>query len=202
MNTQHDNANTFQSEPEGPHRGARPENADRRAARAIGDATRDAEQLLADLPTMHLSDAEAVAHLTNALRRLTDAIEAISGHRQPKPQLSEAEVASVIAAGVPASAFTPAARRRGEDWLVWSALSDEAERQKLDELARIDAFDIVPGLRELVDDLSPRLIDLDLRAVLLSPHEELDGLSPIRWLLTGGDPSTVRSALDGVGEPL
>ena len=187
MNTQHDNANTFQSEPEGPHRGARPENADRRAARAIGDATRD---------------AEAVAHLTNALRRLTDAIEAISGHRQPKPQLSEAEVASVIAAGVPASAFTPAARRRGEDWLVWSALSDEAERQKLDELARIDAFDIVPGLRELVDDLSPRLIDLDLRAVLLSPHEELDGLSPIRWLLTGGDPSTVRSALDGVGEPL
>jgi len=202
MNTHHDNANTFKGEPGGPHRGARPENADRRAARAIGDATRDAEQLLADLPTMRLSDAEAVAHLTNALRRLTDAIEAISGHRQPKPQLSEAEVASVIAAGVPASAFTPAARRRGEDWLVWSALSDEAERQKLDELARIDAFDIVPGLRELVDDLSPRLIDLNLRAVLLSPHEELDGLSPIRWLLTGGDPSPVRSALDGVDEPI
>jgi len=178
-----------------------PEDPDqrRRAARELGDAVRASLRLLQDA-----SGTDPGSHaqkLQCALRDLTNAILAISP-RVPVYPHDEAEIKSLIEAGVPPQVFTSEGRRAAEDWLIWSAIRDQVEREALDHLTRVPLSSLVPGLPEALEALPDTYTDLDARAVLRSPDESLDGLSPIQWLVSNRDPARVVELFNELGRTL
>ncbi len=186
------------AEPSPPHSPARSDHAARAAA--IGDAARDALQLLERLNLAKPVDDDALASEAVAmLRRLTDAVVAVTdelGDARTVQPLSEDQIAFAIQGGVPPHVFADQGRRDAEDWIVWSAVRSDAECRRLDRLADLPFDEVVPGLRAAIDAFPEDFDDLDRHVVLCAPREELDGSSPIQWLLRGGDPSTVLELID------
>src|SRR5690606_6400001 len=102
-------------------------------------------------------------------------------------------------AGIPDDFLGDAARRDAEDWLTWSAVRSAHTIRHLRRLEELTALDIVPGLRDVLDALPPDGDDLQRFNVLRTPFEQLDGASPLHWLLVGGDPATVITAVEHLG---
>lgn len=181
----------------------RPESAAKAAARRIGDATRTAQHLLKAINASTLKPDNAdtasrhCAQLASALQDLVDAITAVSG-TDTGERLTAEEQTALIEAGIPADAFTDEAIQKARDWLVWSSVTDEANRRNLDALADKAAVDIVPGLREVIDAFPDDYLDLDRFTVLTTPDEDLDGLSPISWLPLGRDVGTVTRTIESL----
>jgi len=149
-----------------------------------------------------ISDNDAPLSLESALRRLTEAIRAVRAEvydAPPSRPLTDEEVAFAIQGGVPARVFTAEGRRDAEDWLVWSEIRNEADRQQLDQIADRPLAEVVPGLREVIDSFPNGYTDLDKHAVLRTPDEYLDDLSPIQWLLTGREPAKVVEFIEDLG---
>lgn len=174
-------------------------------ARRIGDAARDARRCLDDLddtpwPQMDtLYYQQAAGALDVVLRELLEAIEAVSALNREATldrPLTDAEKEFVASAGMDPEAYD---REAAEDWLVWSAITTDRERARLDRLTEMTALDILPGLCEVIDAFPDDFIDLDRFAVLRSPMEELGGLTVIQWLLLGGDRHTVASLIASLG---
>ncbi len=164
-----------------------------RAARRIGDATRAAQELLDG--TARASSDRGTTQLEATLRNLVDAITAVWDHGDPHSPTPE-EQAFAIRGGVPASAFTDNGVRQIQDWLAWSALVIDNERRTPDALADRTIFDIVPGLREVIAAFPDDYLDLNRFTFLTTPHEALDGLPPLRWLLLGRDSDAVDRVVD------
>ena len=168
-------------------------------ARRIGDAARDARRCLDDLDDVPWPQMDAFYYQQAAwamdvvLRELLDAIDAVAAAERnvtlDRP-LSDSEKEFIAASGLDSDVDSAAAHKRAEDWLVWSAITTNQHRERLDRLTEMTALDIIPGLREVVAAFPAELIDLDRFTVLRSPAEELGGMTPIQWLLLGGDPRT------------
>jgi len=181
----------------------RPESAAKAAARRIGDATRTAQHALRDIGASSLKPDDAdtarrlCAQLASALQDLVDAITAVSGTDTGERPTAEEQTA-LTEAGIPADAFTDEALQKARDWLVWSAVTDDANRRNLNTLADQAAVDIVPGLREVIDAFPDDYLDLDQFTILTTPDDDLDGLSPISWLLLGRDVGTVTRTIESL----
>lgn len=129
-----------------------------------------------------------------ALRQLLNAIDAVAPrtHRgEQEEELTEEERDFIVSEGLPVMAFTDFARQQGEDWLLWSALRDHAVHIRLDSLTEHSALLIVPELHRVIDAFPPDYTDLEKFRALRRPDEQLDGLSPLRWLLLGRPARTV-----------
>lgn len=176
-------------------------------ARRIGEAARKAQDLLrtveatpqGEIDAFHYVHAASV--LGVALHELLDAISAVTATRRSggTSSLSDEEESFARSAGVRAEALTDERRPRSEDWLVWSAVRDARERAEWEKLAALTAFDVVPGLREVVRAFPDDFTELDMARVMTAPMEELGGASPVRWLLCGGDPGTLVSLIEEFG---
>jgi len=169
-------------------------------AAAIGDANRDARKLLERLGEPDASEQRpTLVEVVAVLRRLIDAIGAVTDDLADAwtvSPLSEEQIAFVIQGGVSPKVFTDQGERDAEDWLVWSAIRSGAERARLNRLSDLPLDEVVPGLRAAVGAFPMDYTDLDRHVVLCAPRESLDGVSPIRWLLQGGDPGTVRELIE------
>jgi len=175
-------------------------------ARRIGDASRAARMCLDELDDTPGPQMDAVYYQQAAwtmdvactmdvvLRELLDAIDAVAAAERnvvlDRP-LTDAETAFVAASGLAPAVHGEADRKQAEDWLVWSAITTNVRREDLDRLTQMTALDVVPSLREVVAAFPADPIDLDRFLVLRSRGEQLGGMTPIQWLLLGGDPRTV-----------
>ena len=158
------------------------------AARAerLGDALRAARAALAriDAGTEDLANPSAVLAV---LRRLVDGIDGI------RPRLAPGELDSftpnekdfIVSAAVPIGELAGQARREAEDWALWWALRNHAVHLRLSELTSLSGNMIVPELHRVVDAFPPAYDELAMYRVLRRPMIELDGLSPMRWLILG-----------------
>jgi len=95
-------------------------------ARLVGEATRVARRLLADVDAVAAGRGDPLAphdaaRLIAVLRELVNAITALSPTPDPAPLTMEEE-SFATAGGVPTSAFTKRGRLDAQDWVVWSAL--------------------------------------------------------------------------------
>jgi len=181
--------------------GARPASEHRKTAREIGNATREAERILDDIAGTSYDGGTAM-RLVSVLRRLTNAIRAVRAEvyeAPPSRPLTDEEMAFAIRGGVPARVFTAEGLRDAEDWLVWSEIRNEVDRQQLDQIADRPLAEVVPGLREAIDAFPSGFTDLDKHAILRTPDEDLDGLSPIQWLLTGREPAKLVEFIEDLG---
>ena len=166
-------------------------------AREIGDAARGAEQLLQSADGRQ-RDAQS---LEDALRRLTSAVRAVTAPLDDAPtagRLTPDELASLTDAGIPPHVFTDDAHRRFEDWLVWSAIYLDEQRRRLDAIAELPLTVVAPGLVEAIAAIPDNYDDVDKHTILCTPDTDLDGLSPIQWLLTRNDPDQVVELLKGL----
>jgi len=175
-----------------------------RAAHRIGEAMREARAVLDDLDATPLAKGDGLFHmqaaavLDVALRELLDAITAATTPTDLSA-LTEEEKSFAIQAGVPAEAFGHDAEREREDWLAWSAIRLTHEREELEHLVELTAFDMVPGLSEVLAAFPPTLDNVERFHLLRTPVEELRGLSPLRWLLNGGNVQAVLTWVDDLG---
>jgi len=177
-------------------------------ARSIGEARRDAHSALDELATTPWPEKNvlfykrATAGLEVALRELLEAIAAAATHpggRTTEVTLTEDQKAAAITAGVPPDVFSDEAEQGRADWLTWSAIRLAQERDDLAHLSELTAFDIVPGLSDVVAAFASDVADLERFHILRAPMEELGGVSPLRWLLTGGDPQLLVTLIDDLG---
>jgi hypothetical protein len=168
-------------------------------ARTITTVNKQARRLLDALDHVDDTDRDmqfykdATSGFEILLRELVRAISAITAaaRREDSPIMTAAARAAAAAGNASGDAFTSESRLAAEDWLLWSALRMDSERAALDQLSATSALLIVPGLLDVLDAFPADYSDLDQFIVLRAPLEELDGYSPIRWLLTGGDIGTV-----------
>lgn len=168
-----------------------PDDNDRFRAAQIGHALRVA-RVVADRAESAPDGTET--QMPAALRQLLNAIDAAASrpHRGEKEvELTAEESDFVVSAGIPVEAFTEFARQQGEDWVLWSALRDHAVHIHLDSLTERSALLIVPELHRVIDAFPPDYTDLDKFRTLRRPDEQLDGLTPLRWLLLGRPARTV-----------
>jgi len=178
-----------------------------RIARRIGEARRDAQSVLDELdatppPEMDaLYYRQATAVLDVVLRELLEAVTAATRplDRTKPATPDEEEMAFAAAAGVPPEAFSDDAAQERDDWLAWSAIRLAQERDDLVRLSELTACDIIPGLREVVEAVRSNFTDVEGFSILRTPMEELDGVSPLRWLLSGGDVQLLVALVDDVG---
>jgi len=132
-----------------------------------------------------------------ALRALVEGIDGI------RPRLAPGELDSftadekdfIVSAAVPIGELTGPARREAEDWALWWALRNHAVHLRLDALTSHSGHMIVPELHSVIDTFPPAYDELDMYRVLRQPMGELDGLSPMRWLILGRPASTVRKII-------
>lgn len=168
-------------------------------ARTITTINKQARRLLDALD--HVDSAErdarfyqdATSGLEILLRELVRAISAITAdaRREHSSVKAAAAQATAVAGDAAGNGFTAESRLVAEDWLLWSALRMDSERAALDQLSATSALLIVPGLLDVLHAFPADYSDLDQFIVLRAPLDELDGYSPIRWLVTGGDVATV-----------
>lgn len=164
------------------------------AARAerLGDALRAARETLARID----ADTEGAADPGRVLAVLRNLFDGIDGIR---PRLAPGELDSftpdekdfIVSAAVPIGELTGLARREAEDWALWWALRNHAVHLRLNELTSHSGHMIVPELHRVVDAFPPAYDELDMYRVLRRPMIELDGLSPMRWLILGRAAHTV-----------
>ncbi len=127
--------------------------------------------------------------LEMALRELLAAIDAIAAFDESEAsRLTLDEQRFAIQAGVDPEAFSDAGHRRAVAWLTWSAISIGKRTRQLNELTKLSAFDIVPGLAKVVEVFPDNFGMVEKYMALQTPRDELDGLTIVQWLLTGGDP--------------
>lgn len=175
-------------------------------ARRVGDAARAVWELLDDTDAARPGrrgdplGRRDITQMRTVLRELVDAISALSPPAHKAPLTAE-ETSPAIPGGVPEAAFTEQARRDGQDWVVWSAIRDDAERRTLDELIAHAIFGVLPGLRDAIDAFPDGYTDLDKYKVLSSPDEALGGLSPVELLLLGCDAVKVTTFIDDLNRP-
>jgi hypothetical protein len=168
-----------------------PDDNDRFCAAQLGHALHVAH-VIAD----HAESAPAghEAQILATLRQLLNAIDAVA----PRPHRGEEEAGLtgdesdfIDSTGIPVTGFTDSARQQAEDWVLWSALRDHAVHIRLDQLAENSALLIIPELHRVIDAFPRHYTDLDKFRFLRRPDEQLDGLSPLRWLLLGRPAPTV-----------
>jgi len=169
-------------------------------ARRIGDAARDARMCLDDLDDVPWPQMDAFYYQQAAwamdvvLRELLDAIDAVATVERnvtlDRP-LTESEKEFIAASGLDPDVHGEGDLEQAADWLVWSAITTNLQREGLDRLTQMTALDVIPGLRDVVAAFPADLTDLDRFTILRSPAEELGGITPIHWLLLGGDLRTV-----------
>ena len=164
---------------------------DRLRAAQLGHALRIA-RVVADKAESAPDGTET--QMPAALRKLLNAIDAVAPrpHRgEQEEELTEKERGFVVSTGIPVTALTDFARQQGEDWVLWTALRDHAVHIHLDQLAEHSALLIIPELHRVIDAFPLDYTDLDKFRALRRPDEQLDGLSPLRWLLLGRPARTV-----------
>jgi len=174
-------------------------------ARRIGDAIREAHDMLDDLDNTPLNQMDLTYYMTAtwildvSLRELLDALAAVTAPYDdaPSTEFTDEEKAFAVEAGL-APAFTGDDVREAQDWLVWSAVRTDASRRSLGRLEDLNPFDVIPGLAEVVAAFPPEYTDLDQFTQLQRPRAELRGLSVIQWLLTGGDVSAAVSVIEEI----
>lgn len=179
-------------------------------ARTITTVNKQARRLLDALDHVDSADRDArfyqnaTSGLEILLRQLVRAISAISAYaqREDSPIRSAAAQATAVARDASGDVLTAESTLAVEDWLLWSALRMDSERAALDQLSATSALLIVPGLLDVLRAFPADYSDLDQFIVLRAPLEELDGYSPIRWLLTGGGIATVVAVIKDLGHPL
>lgn len=173
----------------------------REMARRLGEAARDARHCLDDLDNTPWPEMDARFYmqatwtLDVALRELLEAIEAVTADNQvavPRPTSRESCESPADAGACLSGEST---RSRIEDWLIWSAINAEKERSRADDLAKLTALDLIPGLRAVVNAFPPDLTDVGKLAVLRSPLRELGDVTATQWLLLGGDANTVVASI-------
>lgn len=64
---------------------------------------------------------------------------------------------------------------------------------------QFDGQQVVPGLREIVPAFPGYLHPLSIQRFMTTPHEELDALSPVHWLLRGGPVGVVVTLVEELG---
>jgi hypothetical protein len=168
-----------------------PEQTPAARAERLGNALRAAREILA------LSDtaSDAIDHdaTLTALRTLVDGIDGI------RPRLAAGELDTftqderdfIVSAALPIGELTGPARREAEDWALWWALRNHAVHLRLNELTSHSGHMIVPELHRVIDTFPPAYDELDMYRVLRRPMLELNGLSPMRWLVLGREVSAV-----------
>lgn len=160
-----------------------PEQTPSARAERLGDALRGAREVLARVDA---GSDNPDAALT-ALRALIDGIDGI------RPRLAPGELDSfttdekdfVVSAAVPIEELTGPARREAEDWALWWALRNHAVHLRLDALTSHSGHMIVPELHRVIDAFPPAYDELDMYRILRRPMIELEGLTPMRWLILG-----------------
>lgn len=175
-----------------------PEQTPATRAERLGDALRTARRVLARAHATE--DAPGPEDVLIALSRLVEGIDGI------RPRLAPGELDSftaderdfVVSAAVPIGELTGLARREAEDWALWWALRNHAVHLRLDALTSRSGHMIVPDLHAVIDAFPPAYDELDMYRVLRRPMTELDGLSPMRWLILGRPASTVREIIAGL----
>jgi len=174
------------------------------AARRIGDAARELRSVLDGLDSVPGNRKDVPFHpaatwaLAAGVRELLDAIDTVS-RGVTAPKFTEQEKAFAIEAGISAEIFTDESIRRAQDWLVWSAVREDTVRRHLATLGEMTAIDIVPGLQEVIAAFPPGFKDLDRFELLRTPSEALDGLSPLRWLIVGGEITRAVAVVEDLG---
>jgi len=174
------------------------------AARRIGDAARELCSVLDDLDSVPENQKDAPSQLAATwalavgVRELLDAIDTVS-RGLTAPAFTEQEKAFAIQAGISTDTFTGESLRQAQDWLVWSAVREDTVRRHLERLGEMTAFDIVPGLQEVIAAFPSGFDDLDRFEILRTPSEALDGLSPLRWLIVGGDIARAVAVVEDLG---
>lgn len=162
-----------------------PEQTPSARAERLGEALRAAREILAGVDDG--SDATEPGAVLTALRSLINGIDAI------RPKLAPGEIDSftvdekdfVVSAAVPMGELTGLARREAEDWALWWALRNHAVHLRLDALTSHSGHMIIPELHRVIDAFPPAYDELDIYRILRRPMVELDGLSPMRWLILG-----------------
>lgn len=176
-------------------------------ARTITTVNKQARRLLDALDHVDNADRDArfykdaTSGLEILLRELVRAITAIiaAARREDSPIMTAAAPATAITGDASGDMFTAESRLAAEDWLLWSALRMDSERAALDQLSATSALLIVPGLLDVLRAFPADYSDLDQFIVLRAPLEELDGYSPLRWLLTGRDIATIVARIKNLG---
>jgi len=173
------------------------------AACRIGDAARKLRSVLDGLDSVPENQKDAASHpatwaLAAGVRELLDAIDTVS-RGVTAPEFTEQEKAFAIEAGISADIFTGESIRQAQDWLVWSAVREDTVRRYLERLGEMSAFDIVPGLQDVVAAFPSGFNDLDRFEVLRTPSAALNGLSPLRWLIVGGDITRAVAVVEDLG---
>ncbi len=151
-----------------------------------------------ETPTYYL---EAISVLQHALRDLLEAVETVAPFKRKAgtEASTESDRPFALDAGVPSTVFTEEGQCEAEDWLLWSAIYRTGVTLGLDELAEQPVDAIVPGIQEVICALPQEYDALERFTVLRSPRDELDGLSPIRWLLLGRPAAAVVAAVESLG---
>ena len=172
-----------------------PEQTPAARAERLGDALRAAREVLARVD----GDSDATGHdaALTALRALVEGVDGI------RPRLAPGELDSftrderdfIVSAAVPIGELTGLPRRAAEDWALWWALRNHAVHLRLDALTSHSGHMIVPELHAVIDAFPPAYDELDMYRVLRRPMPELDGLSPMRWLILGRPAGTVRTII-------
>lgn len=175
-------------------------------AETIGAVSAQARRLLAavDLMPPEQRNAgfyeDATTALEALLRELMYAITAITTDARRTPPTSFAAAQQAFATrGTSHGTLTEEGRQRVEGWLVASAIGLTVDRKGLATLATASGRDFIPGLDEVIGAFPDHYSDLEQFEVLRTPAKELDGYSPIRWLLTGRDIPTVVCVIDELG---
>lgn len=76
------------------------------------------------------------------------------------------------------------------------ALPTSAGRSARFPAWQFDDGRVMPGLREIIPAFPRYTHPLSIQRFMMSPAEELEGLSPVRWLLRGGAVDAVVSLVD------
>lgn len=162
-----------------------PEQTPAARAERLGDALRTARRVVARAHATE--DAPGPEDVLIALSRLVEGVEGIIGRLTPwqMDDFTTEERDYIATAPDPASEVPELARLQAEDWTLWWALRNHAVRLRLDGLTSHSGHMAIPELHAVIDAFPPAYDELDMYRILRRPMVELQGLSPMRWLILG-----------------
>lgn len=164
-------------------------------AERLGDALRTARRVLARAHAT--DDTPRPDDVLIALSRLVEGIEGIIGRLPPWQMVdfTTEERDYIATAPDPTSEIPEPVRQQAEDWTLWWALRNHAVRLRMDSLTSHSGHMVIPELHAVIDAFPPAYDELDMYRILRRPMPELDGLSPMRWLILGRPASTARKII-------
>ncbi len=163
--------------------------------REAGESTSEAlsageREFLLDSTDLVEADLTTQARAASAVRVAQD--RALAEEQARSSALTTAEVAVLLGR-------KDASIRRSKAAGDLYALPSSSGRSALFPAWQFGDGRVVPGLREIIAAFPAFMHPLTVERFMTSPHEELEGFSPVQWLLRGGPVGAVVSLVDELG---